>query len=95
MTTQQLVDQVEEHEAAPAAERHDVPLRRNWRYQAMWSGAAASMLGTMVADTAYPLLLLAMTGSRCSPERSARSSSRPRCCSACTAAPSPTAATAG
>ncbi|GAA1151498.1 MFS family permease [Kitasatospora gansuensis] len=63
MTTQQLVDQVEEHEAAPAAERHDVPLRRNWRYQAMWSGAAASMLGTMVADTAYPLLLLAMTGS--------------------------------
>ncbi|KQV18916.1 MFS transporter [Kitasatospora sp. Root187] len=38
-------------------------MRRNWRYQAMWSGAAASMLGTMVADTAYPLLLLAMTGS--------------------------------
>ncbi|MGW4648276.1 MFS transporter [Kitasatospora sp. NPDC004289] len=40
-----------------------VPLRRNWRFQALWSGAAASMLGTMVADTAYPLLLLAMTGS--------------------------------
>ncbi|BFV58575.1 MFS transporter [Kitasatospora sp. CMC57] len=40
-----------------------VPLRRNWRYQAMWSGAAASMLGTMVTDTAYPLLLLVMTGS--------------------------------
>ncbi|MER5862295.1 MFS transporter [Kitasatospora sp. NPDC002040] len=40
-----------------------VPLRRNWRYQALWSGSAASMLGTMVADTAYPLLLLALTGS--------------------------------
>ncbi|MFJ8040659.1 MFS transporter [Kitasatospora sp. NPDC096147] len=40
-----------------------VPLRRNWRFQALWSGAAASMLGTMVADTAYPLMLLAMTGS--------------------------------
>ncbi|WP_405017991.1 MFS transporter [Kitasatospora sp. NBC_00070] len=48
---------------APAPEPRAVPLHRNWRYQALWSGAAASMLGTMLADTAYPLLLLAMTGS--------------------------------
>ncbi|WP_457031220.1 MFS transporter [Kitasatospora sp. P5_F3] len=60
MTTQQQLDEVGEHGADRSAA---VPLRRNWRYQAMWSGAAASMLGTMVADTAYPLLLLAMTGS--------------------------------
>ncbi|WP_441247482.1 MFS transporter [Kitasatospora sp. McL0602] len=40
-----------------------VPLRRNWRFQVLWSGSAASMLGARVADTAYPLMLLAMTGS--------------------------------
>ncbi|MDI5966355.1 MFS transporter [Streptomyces sp. SL13] len=40
-----------------------VPLRRNWRFQALWAGSAASMLGARMADTAYPLLLLAMTGS--------------------------------
>ncbi|OKJ17033.1 MFS transporter [Kitasatospora sp. CB01950] len=44
---------------APAA----VPLRRNRRFQTLWAGSAAAMLGTCVADTAYPLLLLAMTGS--------------------------------
>ncbi|PJN23341.1 MFS transporter [Kitasatospora sp. CB02891] len=40
-----------------------VPLRRNRRFQTLWAGSAAAMLGTCVADTAYPLLLLAMTGS--------------------------------
>ncbi|MEU9130151.1 MFS transporter [Kitasatospora sp. NPDC048540] len=40
-----------------------VPLRRNWRFQVLWGGAASAMLGTCIADTAYPLLLLAMTGS--------------------------------
>lgn len=40
-----------------------VPLRRNWRFQMLWGGSAASMLGARMADTAYPLLLLAMTGS--------------------------------
>ncbi|RKE19767.1 MFS transporter [Streptomyces sp. TLI_171] len=40
-----------------------VPLRRNWRFQTLWAGSASAMLGTCVADTAYPLLLLAMTGS--------------------------------
>ncbi|MEV4561983.1 MFS transporter [Kitasatospora sp. NPDC049285] len=40
-----------------------VPLRRNWRFQLLWGGSASAMLGTCVADTAYPLLLLAMTGS--------------------------------
>ncbi len=40
-----------------------VPLRRNRRFQTLWAGSAAAMLGTCLADTAYPLLLLAMTGS--------------------------------
>ncbi|MFJ1704593.1 MFS transporter [Kitasatospora sp. NPDC088346] len=40
-----------------------VPLHRNWRFQLLWGGAASAMLGTCIADTAYPLMLLAMTGS--------------------------------
>ncbi|WP_035847432.1 MFS transporter [Kitasatospora azatica] len=40
-----------------------VPLHQNRRFQVLWTGAAASVLGARLADTAYPLLLLAMTGS--------------------------------
>ncbi|MFJ4093760.1 MFS transporter [Kitasatospora sp. NPDC089913] len=40
-----------------------VPLRRNRRFQALWAGQAASTLGLQIIDTAYPLLLLALTGS--------------------------------
>ncbi|MFK4269803.1 MFS transporter [Streptomyces milbemycinicus] len=39
------------------------PLRRNWRFQLLWGGSAASLLGSRMSTTAYPLLLLAMTGS--------------------------------
>ncbi|GAA0675476.1 MFS transporter [Kitasatospora atroaurantiaca] len=46
-----------------AGTQRPVPLRRNWRFQLLWGGAASAMLGTCVADTAYPLVLLAMTGS--------------------------------
>lgn len=58
--------------AEPGPERADrtarkpvqpVPLRRNLRFQLLWGGSAASTLGLHVSDTAYPLLLLAMTGS--------------------------------
>ncbi|MFB7673285.1 MFS transporter [Kitasatospora purpeofusca] len=48
-------------EAPPAAP--PVPLRRNWRFQALWAGQACSTLGLQIIDTAYPLLLLALTGS--------------------------------
>ncbi|MFE6751347.1 MFS transporter [Kitasatospora purpeofusca] len=48
-------------DAAPAATL--VPLRRNWRFQALWAGQAGSTLGLQIIDTAYPLLLLALTGS--------------------------------
>ncbi|MCX4686130.1 MFS transporter [Kitasatospora purpeofusca] len=40
-----------------------VALRRNWRFQALWAGQAGSTLGLQIIDTAYPLLLLALTGS--------------------------------
>jgi MFS family permease len=40
-----------------------VPLRRNLRFQALWIGTTASTLGVSVADVAYPLTILAMTGS--------------------------------
>jgi predicted MFS family arabinose efflux permease len=39
------------------------PLRRNLRFQTLWIGASASTLGVSVADVAYPLAILAMTGS--------------------------------
>jgi MFS family permease len=45
--------------AAPAPR----PLRRNAPFQALWLGSAASTLGLAVADIAYPLAILAVTGS--------------------------------
>ncbi|MER7750541.1 MFS transporter [Kitasatospora sp. NPDC097643] len=40
-----------------------VPLRRNLRFQALWAGQACATLGMRVGDTAYPLLVLALTDS--------------------------------
>jgi predicted MFS family arabinose efflux permease len=45
------------------AEHRVVPLRRNLQFQALWAGQAASSLGVSVADVAYPLAILALTGS--------------------------------
>ncbi len=39
------------------------PLRRNLQFQTIWVGSAASTLGVAVADVAYPLAILAVTGS--------------------------------
>ncbi len=50
-------------EQAPQERAAPVPLRRNLRFQLLWGGAASSTLGIQVSDTAFPLLLLAMTGS--------------------------------
>lgn len=41
-----------------------VPLRRNRRYQLLWAGSAISVLGTQISTLAFPLVILAMTGSR-------------------------------
>lgn len=40
-----------------------VPLRRNRDFNLLWSGQAASALGTEISEIAYPLLILAVTGS--------------------------------
>lgn len=40
-----------------------VPLRRNWSFQAIWIGQTTSTLGVSVADLAYPLAILMVTGS--------------------------------
>ncbi|WP_329495597.1 MFS transporter [Kitasatospora herbaricolor] len=50
-------------ESAGRESARPVPLRRNLRFQLLWGGSAAGTLGLHVSDTAYPLLLLAMTGS--------------------------------
>ena len=39
------------------------PLRRNWRYQTLWVGSTTSLTGMTAADVAYPLVILALTGS--------------------------------
>jgi MFS family permease len=41
----------------------DLPLRRNRQFQTLWAGSAAARLGLTVADVAYPLAILAVTGS--------------------------------
>jgi MFS family permease len=40
-----------------------VPLRRNMQFQTLWAGSSAATLGLAVADVAYPLAILAFTGS--------------------------------
>ncbi|GAA1979622.1 MFS transporter [Catenulispora subtropica] len=45
---------------APAA---PVSLRRNRDFNLLWGGSVAAMLGLTTADIAYPLVILAMTGS--------------------------------
>ncbi|MEV4887891.1 MFS transporter [Nonomuraea sp. NPDC055795] len=39
------------------------PLRKNLRFQLFWLGSAASGLGSTLTLLAYPLLVLALTGS--------------------------------
>jgi len=46
-----------------AAAGEQVPLRRNRDFQLLWSGQAVSLLGSQTSRIAYPLLVLAMTGS--------------------------------
>lgn len=46
-------------QSAPTA----IPLRRNKQFQLLWIGSTASALGTQLSALAYPLLVLALTGS--------------------------------
>ena len=54
-------------EAAFPAVAGPRPLHRNLPFQALWAGSAASGLAVAVADVAYPLLILAVTGSPAGP----------------------------
>lgn len=49
-------------EAGTRPEPHP-PLWRNLQFQTLWFGQAASSLGVSVAEVAYPLAILALTGS--------------------------------
>ena len=40
-----------------------IPLRRNREFQLLWTGQAISQLGSQISFVAYPLLVLAITGS--------------------------------
>ncbi|MGY1584954.1 MFS transporter [Streptomyces sp. MN13] len=51
-------DVAPEHPATP-----DVPLRRNRGFQLLWTGSVFAFLGKEVAELAYPLVVLAVTGS--------------------------------
>ena len=46
-----------------AASGQPVALRRNRDFQLLWGGQAVSLLGSQTSKIAYPLLVLAMTGS--------------------------------
>ncbi|MEU3762751.1 MFS transporter [Streptomyces albogriseolus] len=51
-------DTVQERHAAPK-----VPLRRNRGFQLLWTGSVFAFLGKEIAELAYPLVVLAATGS--------------------------------
>jgi len=55
-----MADTVQSAGVEPAAA---VPLRRNRNFLALWIGAAAAFLGLSVAEIAFPLIILARTGS--------------------------------
>jgi MFS family permease len=50
-------------QAGTAGARQHPPLWRNLQFQTLWIGQATSTLGVNVADVAYPLAILALTGS--------------------------------
>jgi MFS family permease len=50
----------------PATESPPIPLRKNRDFMLLWVGQAVSALGSNVSLTAYPLLVLAVTGSAAS-----------------------------
>ncbi len=64
MTRQATADPAEHDlQHGATAQPAPLPLRRNLRFQALWLGQTASTLGVAVADVAYPLAILAITGS--------------------------------
>ncbi|MFH9352623.1 MFS transporter [Kitasatospora sp. NPDC017646] len=60
-TAEQAADRTAE--PVPADPPPPAPLRRNLRFQALWIGQSCATLGMRIGDTAFPLLVLALTGS--------------------------------
>src|SRR5215211_1838696 len=52
--------------ALPASDSPPIPLRKNRDFMLLWTGQAISALGSNISLTAYPLLVLALTGSAAS-----------------------------
>jgi MFS family permease len=52
-----------ESAAGTEAAAQPVPLRRNRNFNLLWGGAVSALLGLSTADIAYPLVILALTGS--------------------------------
>jgi len=50
-------------EAGTAGTTPPLPLRRNRNFNLLWGGAVSALLGLSTADIAYPLVILALTGS--------------------------------
>ena len=50
-------------EGPSPAKTRATPLWRNLQFQTLWIGSAASSLGASIADVAYPLAILTITGS--------------------------------
>lgn len=63
MTTSTLGGQGGPVGQASSPVQPQVALRRNLQFQTLWIGSAASSLGVSVADVAYPLAILTLTGS--------------------------------
>jgi MFS family permease len=68
-TTEHPVEAAADHSADAAGDHPDstaereIPLRRNLKFQMLWAGQVASSLGVNVANVAYPLAILGLTGS--------------------------------
>jgi len=61
--TQEHGQQAGELSSPAPGDQKPLPLWRNLQFQTLWLGQSASTLGVAVADIAYPLAILAITGS--------------------------------
>jgi MFS family permease len=63
MTATKLEPDVDTTTAQAPVAIPPVPLRRNREFNLLWGGAVSALLGLSTADIAYPMVILAITGS--------------------------------